>query len=75
MPTMDGRLYTPLCTAPEFDMPLLRLQLKSDRHASIECSPTFFPLIDVGECAHLYEALSYAWGDADDLVDIKIPQC
>jgi hypothetical protein len=56
--------YSPL---PESgSIRLLRL-IPSDENARIECQLFDYPLQELGEGTHLYEALSYAWGDPNNL--------
>jgi hypothetical protein len=50
---------------------LLRL-IPSDENAHIECQLFDYPLQELGEGTHLYEALSYAWGDSNNLRSIFV---
>jgi hypothetical protein len=51
---------------------LLRLMANSDEDAHIECQLFDYPLQELGEGTHLYEALSYVWGDLNNLQSIFI---
>ncbi len=46
---------------------LLRLMAHTDENAPIECLLFDYPLQELGEGTHLYEALSYVWGDSSNL--------
>ncbi|KAK3179011.1 hypothetical protein OEA41_001150 [Lepraria neglecta] len=46
---------------------LLRLMAHTDENAPIECLLFDYPLQELGEGTHLYEALSYVWGDSNNL--------
>jgi hypothetical protein len=51
---------------------LLRLLPHEDTNAPIRCQLFDYPLQESGKRIHLYEALSYVWGDPDDLQTIHI---
>jgi hypothetical protein len=51
---------------------LLRLMAHTDKNAGIECQLFDYPLQKLGEVTHLYEALSYVWGDLKDLWSISV---
>ncbi|KAJ4991667.1 het domain protein [Stagonosporopsis vannaccii] len=70
---MDPRIYTPLSTDSEtLDIRLLRLHPSSNQDAQIQCSLFTYTLLDLGDRPHLYEALSYVWGDPRDFEEITI---
>lgn len=70
---MDSRIYTPLSTDSDtLDIRLLRLEPSSDRNATIKCSLFAYSLVDLRGRPHLYEALSYVWGDPDEVVSIEV---
>ncbi|KAH6622036.1 heterokaryon incompatibility protein-domain-containing protein [Boeremia exigua] len=72
-PMMDSRIYTPLSTDSDtLDIRLLRLEPSSDRNATIKCSLFAYSLVDLRGRPHLYEALSYVWGDPDEVVSIEV---
>ena len=50
---------------------LLRLMPNRDETAVIECQ-LFNYTLESGKGTHLYEALSYVWGNPDEIVPIKI---
>ena len=68
---MDCGVYTPLPQQPGA-IRLLRLFPNSDAGAPIHCSLLIYILEDLGGKPHLYEALSYAWGDPDKTVEITV---
>jgi hypothetical protein len=51
---------------------LLRLMAHTDENTRIECRLFDYPLQELGEGTHLYEALSYVWGDPNNLRSISI---
>jgi hypothetical protein len=51
---------------------LLRLMAHTDKNAGIECQLFDYPLQELGEVTHLYEALSYVWGDLNNLRSISV---
>lgn len=76
MRTMDPSIYTSLSTSEGiFQIRLLRLLASEFEDAPICCSLFVYTLNDLGERPHLYEALSYVWGDASDTKEIKIAGC
>ncbi|OCK78570.1 HET-domain-containing protein, partial [Lepidopterella palustris CBS 459.81] len=64
--------YSPL--ARPGSIRLLRLMAHTDENARIECQLFDYPLQELGEGTHLYEALSYVWGDPENLRSIFINQ-
>lgn len=51
---------------------LLRLRPHKDNQARVECQLFDYPLQEVGDESHLYEALSYVWGDPGHRCSILI---
>jgi hypothetical protein len=51
---------------------LLRLMAHTDEIARIECQLFDYPLQGLGDGTHLYEALSYVWGDPNNPPSIFI---
>jgi hypothetical protein len=51
---------------------LLRLLPNEDKNAPVQCQLFDYPLQESGKRMHLYEALSYAWGDLDNPCSIYI---
>lgn len=51
---------------------LLRLLPQGDENAPIQCKLFSYSQLDVGKLNHLYEALSYVWGDQDKTLPISI---
>jgi hypothetical protein len=51
---------------------LLRLVAHTDEKARIECRLFNYPLQELGEGTHLYEALSYVWGNPNNPRSISI---
>jgi Heterokaryon incompatibility protein (HET) len=51
---------------------LLRLMPHEDEAASIQCQLFNYSLQETGKGPHLYEALSYVWGDSNNLQSIYI---
>ncbi|KAI0380264.1 heterokaryon incompatibility protein-domain-containing protein [Hypomontagnella monticulosa] len=62
--------YSPL-TKP-YRIRLLRLLPHPDKTAAIECQLLDYPLRQLTEDVHLYEALSYVWGGSDKSHPISI---
>jgi len=70
---MNPSIFTPLSTKSEpLDIRLLRVKPSLDPDAQIQCSLFTYTLLDLGERPHLYEALSYVWGDPKDVEEITI---
>lgn len=61
--------YFPL---PPGSIRLLRLMPHKDKNACIQCQLIDYPLQELGEVTHLYEALSYVWGDPENPRSISI---
>ncbi|RYP73052.1 hypothetical protein DL770_007853 [Monosporascus sp. CRB-9-2] len=61
--------YSPL---PEGSIRLLSLLPHEDTNAPIQCRLFDYLLQDTSEGTHLYEALSYVWGDPNNLRSISI---
>ncbi|KAH9220623.1 heterokaryon incompatibility protein-domain-containing protein [Leptodontidium sp. 2 PMI_412] len=53
---------------------LLRLIAHPEENSCIECQLFVYPLQTLGDGAHLYEALSYVWGDQKNLQSISVNQ-
>lgn len=51
---------------------LLRLMPHKDKKAPIQCQLFEYPLQELGEGTHLYEALSYVWGSEDNRQPVYI---
>ncbi|KFA51330.1 hypothetical protein S40293_04426 [Stachybotrys chartarum IBT 40293] len=64
--------YSPL--PGSWSIRLLRLMPNEDENARIECQLFDYPLHNSSEGTHLYEALSYVWGNTDDHQSISINQ-
>ncbi|RYP26488.1 hypothetical protein DL767_007992 [Monosporascus sp. MG133] len=62
-------LYSPL---PEGSIRLLSLLPHEDTNAPIQCRLFDYPLQDSSEGTHPYEALSYVWGDPNNLRPISV---
>jgi hypothetical protein len=63
--------YSPLSLGPE-SIRLLRLLPHEDRNAPIQCQLFDYSLQESGKRMHLYDALSYVWGDLDNPQSIYI---
>lgn len=66
--------YSPLLPG-NGNIRLLRLMAAAgddDKNTTVECQLFDYPLQKLGEGTHLYEALSYAWGDSNNLRPILI---
>lgn len=71
--TADIYRYTPLPPNAPHSIRLLSLLPHSDPAAGIQCNLSEYSLVDSnGEGAHLYEALSYVWGDPTDRGRISV---
>ena len=46
----------------------------TDENARIKCRLFYYPLQELGEWTHLYEALSYVWGDLNNLQSISVDE-
>ena len=68
---MDRRIYDPLPQQPGL-IRLLRLLPDGDINAPIICSLIPYSLHDLGERPHLYEAVSYVWGDPNKVTEITV---
>jgi hypothetical protein len=68
-PSMSPYCYSPLSTRHN-RIRLLRLLPHQDRNADIQCYLFEYVLDD--SYSHLFEALSYVWGDANDKLPIFI---
>ena len=53
---------------------LIRLMPSKDKDATVECQ-LFNYSLNPAKGIHLYEALSYVWGDAKETMSITIDQC
>jgi hypothetical protein len=53
---------------------LLRLMAHPEENSCIECQLFDYPLQTLGGGTHLYEALSYVWGDQKNLQSISVNQ-
>jgi hypothetical protein len=67
---MSPYRYSPLSSSHN-SIRLLRLLSHQDRNADIRCE-LFDYVLDTSYGPHLYEALSYVWGDANDKLPIFI---
>jgi hypothetical protein len=70
---MDRAIYTPLPRQPGA-IRLLRLLPDSDEDSPIRCSLFIYDLQEWTERPHLYEALSYVWGDPNRVLPIYISE-
>ena len=69
--TMSHTLYSSLPLEPG-SIRLLRLMPDKDETALIQCQLFNYSPQESGEWTHLYEALSYVWGDPDKTLPILI---
>jgi hypothetical protein len=68
---MDRAIYTPLPRQPGA-IRLLRLLPDPDENSLIRCSLFTYDVQEGSEKAHLYEALSYVWGDPNIVMKIQV---
>ena len=68
----QGR-YSPLSPGPD-SIRLLRLMPDKDETAPIRCQLFNYSLQESGKRTHLYEALSYVWGDPEKTLPIFIDE-
>ena len=69
--TMSPYRYSSLLPGPD-SIRLLRLMPHEDKTAPIQCQLVSYSLQESGGGAHLYEALSYVWGDPKETLPISI---
>jgi hypothetical protein len=70
---MEPYIYRPLSSA-HHSIRLLRLLPAQDENATIECE-LFEYFLGTSHDTHLYEALSYVWGDPNDTLPISLSGC
>jgi hypothetical protein len=68
---MSQDRYSPLSPGPD-SIRLLRLMPDKDETAPIRCKLFNYSLQESGKETHLYEALSYVWGDPKETLPISI---
>jgi hypothetical protein len=68
---MSRYQYSPLLPGPN-SIRLLRLLPHEDENAPIQCQLLDYFLQEPGKRTHLYDALSYVWGDPNNLRSIYI---
>ena len=68
---MSPYRYSSLLPGPN-SIRLLRLMPHEDKTAPIQCQLVDYSLQESGGGAHLYEALSYVWGDPKETLPISI---
>lgn len=68
---MSQYCYSPLLPGPD-SIRLLRLMPREDDNAPTECQLFNYSLKESGKGTHLYEALSYVWGDSDHPCSISV---
>jgi len=68
----DAYDYSPL--SEHGNIHLIRLMGHKDKGAPIQCQLFEYPLQELGQGAHLYEALSYVWGSEEDKQSICIQE-
>lgn len=68
---MSHSPYSPLSLKPN-GIRLLRLMPAEDETAPIRCQLFNYSLHESAQATHLYEALSYVWGDPDKVLPIFI---
>jgi Heterokaryon incompatibility protein (HET) len=66
--------YQPLLPGP-YSIRLLRLLPHEDENAPIKCQLVNYSLENSGNQEHLYDALSYVWGDPDNAQTVSIDGC
>lgn len=69
--TMSSYRYSSLLPGPD-SIRLLRLMPHEDKTAPIQCQLVNYSLQESGGGTHLYEALSYVWGDPKETLPISI---
>ncbi|KAL9473464.1 hypothetical protein ACSS6W_007844 [Trichoderma asperelloides] len=59
----DPYQYSPLLSSG--NIRLLRLLPHGDQNAPLQCQLFDYPMLELGEGPHMYEALSYVWGSSE----------
>src|ERR1700722_13354943 len=68
---MSPYCYHPLLPGPD-TIRLLRLKPDEDETALVQCELFNYSLQKSTKGTHLYEALSYVWGDPEEIVPIHV---